>query len=96
MFKVIWSRSASSDLERHYKFLKTRNPDTAVRAIRTIVATGDSLTTNPYRGTVIKTEPFLRKLKVFFGKYGYVIHYTVIKEEVIVLHIYHGRENRPY
>ena len=96
MSQVIWGAAASTDLTRHYEFLKTRNPNAAARAIREIVATGDSLTTTPYQGMVIDTETGLRKLKVFFGKYGYVIHYAVISGNLIILRIYHGRENRPY
>ncbi|ERT04034.1 putative plasmid stabilization system [Lyngbya aestuarii BL J] len=38
----------------------------------------------------------MRKLFVSFGKYGYVIHYALLEDDVIILRVYHGRENRPY
>lgn len=36
-----------------------------------------------------------RKLLVPFGKYGYTIHYIVLDDDVVILNVYHGRENRP-
>ncbi|UUO13366.1 MULTISPECIES: hypothetical protein [Aphanizomenonaceae] len=37
----------------------------------------------------------MRKLVVAFGKYGFIIHYVILEDDVIILRIYHGRENRP-
>ena len=94
MPKVVWSPTASRDIERHYNFLLAQSNNTATKAVQKIVQTGDSLAKNPYRGTVVRSSVGLRKLLVSFGKYGYAIHYTVIEEDVVILRIYHGRENR--
>ena len=93
---VVWSPRASRDLERHYNYLLLRNENAASKAAKAILQAGNSLAQNPYKGIVIQQEAGLRKLTVFFGKYGYVIHYGVIADEVIILRVYHGRENRPY
>lgn len=95
MPQVVWSPTASRDLERHYNFLTTQDADTATKAVQKIIKTGGSLAQSPYRGAIVQQKTGLRKLLVSFGKYGYVIHYTVIEEEVVILRVYHGRENRP-
>ena len=41
-------------------------------------------------------SPLVRQLKVHFGKYGYVVRYTLRETDgaIIVLRIWHGREDR--
>ncbi len=95
MPQVVWSPKASRDIDRHYNFLLTRDPTTATKAVQKIIKTGGSLAQSPYRGTIVQQKTGLRKLLVAFGKYGYLIHYMVIEEEVVILRVYHGRENRP-
>lgn len=95
MPQVVWSPTASRDIDRHYNFLLTQDATTATKAVQKIIKTGGSLAQSPYRGTIVQSLAGIRKLLVSFGKYGYVIHYTVIEEEVVILRVYHGRENRP-
>lgn len=98
MSLVIWSEQASLDIQRHYAFLQNKNLDAAVRAVRAIVQAGDSLEQNPFRGTIIDERNELRRLPVSFGKFGFVLHYQVFEagESVVIVKVYHGRENRPY
>ncbi len=95
MPEIVWTDKAVEDLNRHYEFLKTNNADAAAKAVREIVSSGESLEENPRRGTPIGEVSGLRKLLVSFGKYGYVIHYTILEDDVVILRVYHGRENRP-
>jgi plasmid stabilization system protein ParE len=74
--------------------LEAINPEAALRASCAIREAGDSLEMNAKRGKAIEAAPGLRKLQVAFGRYGFVIHYAVLEEEVAILKIYHGRENR--
>jgi plasmid stabilization system protein ParE len=37
----------------------------------------------------------LRKILVPFGKSSYIIHYAILDEEVLILRVYNGRQNRP-
>ena len=92
---VNWSPPALADLEHQHQFLATINPDAAVKAVQSIVQSAGSLADNPKRGTPIADTPGLRKLLVSFGKYGYVLHYVLLDEEVLILRIYHRRQNRP-
>lgn len=63
MSQVVWSQTATEDLNRHYNFIKLNNPDAAARAVQVIVSSDEIAG--------------LRKLLVSFGKYGYIniIHY---------------------
>jgi plasmid stabilization system protein ParE len=94
MTPIIWTKAATTDLERHYSFLEPIDPDIAKKAVQAIVKAGESLSQNPQRGALVLQSKGLRKLMVAFGKYGFVIHYIFIETEVLILRIYHGRENR--
>jgi plasmid stabilization system protein ParE len=94
MTPIIWTKAATTDLERHYSFLEPIDPGIAQKAVQAILKAGDSLQANPRRGAVVLQAKGLRKLRVIFGKYGFVMHYVFIETEVLILRIYHGRENR--
>ena len=93
---VVWSLRASQDIEKHYNYLALRNEDAASKAAQAILQAASSLIQNPYKGVIIEEQAGLRKLPVFFGKYGYVIHYAIIADELVILRIYHGSQDRPY
>jgi addiction module RelE/StbE family toxin len=95
MSQIVWTQSATDDLNRHYDFIKLNNPEAAARAVKAIVSSGESLQENPRRGAIVDEIAGLRKLVVPFGKYGYMIHYVILDDDVIILRVYHGRENRP-
>lgn len=95
MSKVVWTESATADLGRHYDYLKPNNPDAAAKAVQAIVQSGESLEQNPRRGAIVDEVAGLRKLLVSFGKFGFVIHYAILDDEVVLLRVYHGREQRP-
>ncbi|MEH2324174.1 MAG: type II toxin-antitoxin system RelE/ParE family toxin [Nostoc sp.] len=95
MSQIVWTQTAIDDLNRHYDFIKLNNADAAARAVQAIVSSGDSLQENPRRGAIVDEIAGLRKLVVFFGKYGFIIHYVILEDDVVILRIYHGRENRP-
>ena len=92
---LVWTETATNDLNRHYDFIALSNADAAVRAVQAIVSSGGSLQQNPRRGAIVDEIVGLRKLVVAFGKYGFIIHYVILEDDVIILRIYHGRENRP-
>ncbi|MEB3269832.1 MAG: type II toxin-antitoxin system RelE/ParE family toxin [Leptolyngbya sp.] len=92
---VVWSRAAIADLDRQHQFLKARNPEAATLALKKIVQAAKSLGQTPQRGTPISSAPGLRKLPIPFGKSGYVLHYTLLENEVLILKVYHGRQHRP-
>jgi addiction module RelE/StbE family toxin len=91
---IVWTKTAVADLERHYKFLESTNPDTARKAVQEIVKKGEGLKQHPRRGSVVFQAEGLRKLIIPFGKYGFVMHYTIFDEDILILRVYHGREHR--
>jgi plasmid stabilization system protein ParE len=95
MASVIWSTSALTDLDRLYNFLTEIDPELSAKAIQAIVEFGGSLSKNPRRGTPIVDTPGLRKILVPFGKSSYMIHYIILDEEILILRVYHGRQDRP-
>jgi len=95
MSEIIWTETAIDDLNRHHDFIKLNNGDAAARAVQAIVFSGETLQENPRRGAIVDEIAGLRKLVVSFGKYGFIIHYVILENTVVILRIYHGRENRP-
>ncbi|MBD2682405.1 MULTISPECIES: type II toxin-antitoxin system RelE/ParE family toxin [Nostoc] len=95
MPQIVWTQTAIDDLNRHYDFLKVNDTEAAARAVQAIVSSGESLQENARRGAIVDEIAGLRKLVVPFGKYGFIIHYVILEDDVVILRIYHGRENRP-
>lgn len=92
---VIWTKGASDDVEKHHNELKGKNPAAAVKAVKAILSQGDNLGLMPYKGTALVSKPNVRKWPVEFGKSGYVIHYVVTDDAVVISKVYHGRQDRP-
>ncbi|MBW4686820.1 MAG: type II toxin-antitoxin system RelE/ParE family toxin [Komarekiella atlantica HA4396-MV6] len=87
MFLVFHVKSVDKICCNSLTVIKPNNTDAAARAIQAIVSSGESLQQNPRRGAIVDEIAGLRKLLVSFGKYGFIIHY-------VILRIYHGRENQ--
>jgi toxin ParE1/3/4 len=94
MVEVIWLPVALEDLQKQFEFLNERNPDTASRAVRAILNASATLANFPERGTLIAGTN-QRKLRVFFGKYGYLLYYRLEGDRLFILRLHHGREERP-
>ncbi len=95
MSQIVWTETAIDDLNRHYDFIKLNNADAAARAVEAIVSSGESLQQNARRGAIVDEKAGLRKFLVSFGKYGFIIHYAILEDDVVILRVYHGRSNRP-
>ena len=93
IFSVQWLPKAEADLELHFDALNANNPIAASKATRLVFKAGASLSVFPYRGRSIDGTQ-QRKLLVPFGKYGYVLYYRIEGDQVFILRVHHGRENR--
>jgi plasmid stabilization system protein ParE len=95
--KVVVSSDAAADLDRLRAFLAGKNPDTAQRAATSLIRAIQSLDMFPDRGRPTGIEG-VRELDVPFGRSAYVLRYTHLADaaEVIVLRIWHGREQRDW
>lgn len=80
------------DAARLWAFLAERSPAAARRFTARIATATDALTVTPHQGRPI--DEGLRRLVVPFGAAGYVIHYRVGREEIVIARVWHARENR--
>ena len=93
--KLIVSPEAAADLNRLRAFLAHKNPDAAQRAAASLIQAIQSLDMFPDRGRPTGIEG-VRELIVPFGSSAYVLRYAYLADvdEVVVLRIWHGREQR--
>ena len=91
--KLVVSRAALADLERLHAFLADKNPAAAQRALLAIDNAMQSLDVFPDRGRPLDI-PGLREIVVPFGRSAYVLRYAHLGEEIVVLRVWHSREQR--
>ena len=93
--KLIVSRAAVADIVRLRTFLADKDHRIAQRAVAVIRTAIQSLVDFPERGRPSGIAG-ARELIVPFGGSAYLIRYAHVSEadEIIVLHVWHGREAR--
>ena len=91
-----WLPEAVSDLSRLREFIRIHNPEAAERAAKRIRAATQRLLKLPLVGRPVADidAPAFRDLFIPFGQAGYWMRYAVTDEEIIVVRVWHGRENR--
>lgn len=90
--KVVWTPSASSNLEDIADFIARENASAAVRITRRIVASTAQLAAHPYRGKpgrVTDTREFV------IARTIYIVAYRVRRGRVEVLAVRHGAREWP-
>ena len=93
--RILWLPEALVDLERLYDFLLVeREPAAAERAIRTIEDGADRLGEWPERGRAMDDDTGRRELVVPFGAGAYVLRYRLYQDTVVILRVWHNREER--
>ena len=94
MSQLVWTPAAKTDIQKHHDYLYPRNADSADKAVKLILEAGKSLARSPKQGKLLDEAAGIRKWPVAFGRYGFVIHYALLASEVVILRVYHGRQNR--
>ena len=92
MAQIVYSRNGLANLERLYRFLADKNPDAAIRAVRTIRDKVKVLSRHPRLGRIDSEQPDCRELLIPFGDAGYVARYLLDGKTVIILAVRHARE----
>lgn len=90
--KVIVSRTAQRDFAAQVRWLHDHSPQVGRRAADKIVETLDLLSDFPDLGAEVAVG--VREKQLRFGRDGFVIRYRRTAEKVIVLRIYHSRQDR--
>lgn len=91
---LTWLPEAKDDLERLFEFIAPYSEDAATKAVITLVEAAESLIEFPQKGRLWVPDPRFRELSVSFGARGYVIRYREVEDQVVVVRIWHARENR--
>lgn len=92
--KVIWLPQAQGDVQRLFDFLLERDPLAAERAARAIQTGARRLAEHPQIGRPMNDESGRRELLVPFGAGAHVIRYLSRSESVVVIRVWHSREER--
>ncbi len=92
---ILFSSDALSDIDRVRSFLELRNPDAAVRAMRSIWRALERVEDFPEIGQPTKDRS-IRQILVRFGRRGYVVRYRILPSDgtIFVTRVWHSRERR--
>jgi plasmid stabilization system protein ParE len=92
--KVEWSAAALADLDRFAAFLRDSHPTLAAVVAREIVTKAQILSEHPYLGAAITGRPEYRRLVMQVLNASYLFEYRVDNERIVMLRVFHARENR--
>ena len=93
MPRLIWTGPALADVQRLYRFLASKSPDAARRAVGAIRSQVRILETQPGLGRALaETDPEYRTWPIHFGESGYLILYRFDSRQVSILALRHQRE----
>jgi len=89
-----WSRRSLLDIARLYRFLASKNPDAAQRAVKAIRAGVTVLKQQPRIGRPVDDPPQSRDWHIDFGKSGYTVRYRYEADgdRVTILAVRHQKE----
>ncbi len=90
---LVWSPAARRDLIRLREFVEPHNPHAARRSSEKIRMAGNLIFDNPAIGTRIEGREDY-ELYTPFGRYGYILRYQIIGQKIVILKIWHTREDR--
>lgn len=87
-----WTRNALDDLERLHAFIEPVNPTRAVAIVDRLIGGAERLVELPRVGERLRRYARREVRRVFIGDYE--VRYEVKASTVIVLRIWHTREDR--
>ena len=91
---VLWLPEAKDDIQRLYDFLVAKNPRAAGNAIRLIQSGAKGLSENPEIGRPMNDDTRRRKLHLPLGASAYVLRYRIHEDTIVVIRVWHGKEQR--
>jgi plasmid stabilization system protein ParE len=92
--RLVWLPEAQADIQRLYAFLREKSPGAAERAIRAIQLGAQRLLAFPHPGRRMDDETERREVSVPFGAGAYVLRYRMHEETLVVIRVWHSREER--
>ena len=91
--RLRWSQPARDDLARLHDFLAPLNPEAAIAAVRELLAGVEQLPFNPRLGRSLDIYRPRDVRRLVVGLYE--IRYEVRDDDIIIVRLFHGREDRP-
>jgi plasmid stabilization system protein ParE len=92
--KLRWLPSAFQDIERLYEFLLEKDPNAAANAMELILAGSEQLLDMPKIGRPLDDDTGRRELFLPFGAGAYVLRYKLDGDVVVIIRVWHSREQR--
>ena len=90
--KIIWSAAAWADVGRIYAFLAGHDLDAADQVFSRLLAGPSQLLNFPRRGSRVSNFRDFEIRELRTGKY--IIQYGLRRDEILMVRIFHGREDR--
>lgn len=94
-FEVRYATAALDDFQRLHAFLDKVDPNAAIRAVETLYASISDLKNHPALGRPYDVPRNVREIVVKYKKTAYIIRYQTSDDVVLILRIWHAREDRP-
>ena len=92
--KLEWSAAALADLDRFAAFLQERHPALASTVAREILNKAQVLETLPQLGYPIGRRGQYRQIVLEVLRAKYIFRYRIAGERIVMLRVWHGREQR--
>ena len=92
--KVVWRERALGDIDRLYDFLFKKNEEAAVKVAQVILRGSSLLEESPRLGRPMADGTERRELFIPFGSSFYVLRYFLASDTVVIVRVWHGREDR--
>jgi toxin ParE1/3/4 len=92
--KVVWRERALDDVSRLYDFLFGKNPEAAQKAAQVILRGCSLLEDTAKLGRPMADGTERRELFIPFGSGFYVLRYFLASDTVVIVRVWHGREDR--
>ena len=90
--RIQWTEHALSDLTRLYDFLAIRNPEAAVRTVRSLAHAPARLLENVRIGQRLNEFEPREVRRILIGEYE--LRYEIQGSDIYVLRLWHTREDR--
>lgn len=92
--KIVWRERALEDIDRLYSFLFDKSEEAAKKAAQAILRGSSLLEDSPKLGRPTADGTERRELFIPFGSGFYVLRYFLADDIVIIVRVWHGREDR--
>lgn len=90
MLILKFTHSANQDLKRLREFIADKNPLAAMRVSKRLRKAIQSLPRQPLIGAKLEEWPNIREIYID----DYIIRYLISETQLVILRIWHGKEDR--